>query len=215
MNPWMWGIVRTLFRAVLWLGGIALVVGGVLNIFFVDRIRIRHNAMAPTLFFGDEALVWRSKSPEYSLGDVVVCAHPEAAGEFVMGRVMAKPGMTIEASRGQLRIAGTVPDRESEGTFEFQDVSDGSVYDVNYGTEKVGNRYYRYFSRIDQPLAFPAIQVEGGLFLLADHRGSSGYDSRTFGEVDPTTCIGTVFFRLRPGDHAPPEAKVGWLQIVR
>lgn len=211
----MYGIVRALFRGALWIGGFALLVAGVMNFFFVDRIQIRHNAMAPTLYFGDEALVWRSKGADYAMGDIVVCAHPENPAEFVIGRVVGKPGMTIEATRGQLKISGSIPDRSTDGRLEFEDFTDGLVHEISYGTEKLATRYHRFFERVNAPLEMALTPVEEGLFLLADYRGSRGYDSRTFGEVDPSTCIGTVFFRLRPTEHAPPELKPGWFDIIR
>ncbi|MCZ7679215.1 MAG: hypothetical protein M5U28_10860 [Sandaracinaceae bacterium] len=51
-----------------------------------------------------------------------------------------------------------------------------------------------------------AHRVSGGLYILNDNRTYVGEDSRTFGEVTPSTCVGRVFMRLTA---APSPAEIG------
>lgn len=197
-------LLRFLFKAALWVFGIAAVVAAVFQIFWVDMAVVGHNAMAPTLVAGDRVLMWRD--PTVEMGDILICAHPSRPGEFVMGRVVGKTGMQIDTNRGQLRIAGTTVDRDFRGTYSFMDTTLGRPEQMRYGIEKMGNTDHAFFERERSRFEIRPREVRKGIFLLSDNRTYPQQDSRVFGDVDPSTCIGEVFMRLIPSkEQSMPE----------
>jgi signal peptidase I len=208
----MW---KTIFKGLAWIGGILLVAGLVLHFFFVDRVVIGHNAMAPTIFAGDQVLVWRNTTPD--MGDLVMCQHPESPGQMVIGRVYAKPGMTVDTDRhGQIRIAGSTPDVDIyPGTIQVESAAAGRSDEMTWGMVKLGNTEHLFFQRRNSQLSIRPYQVTRGIWLLGDNRSESGWDSRTFGEVDPATCRGEIFMRLVASDATPTEIDNGALDIIK
>lgn len=198
-----------------WVVGLAVVVGVILNFFFVDRIVIGHNGMAPTMFAGDEVLVWRSDSPS-DMGDIVFCRNPQNVHTWVVARVVGKPGMQVGADdRGQFRIAGQSLDRDIfPGSILFEDWVDERTDEMKWGLLKLGNVDHLFFDLKDSDTRIPPHRVTRGLWLIGDNRLASGWDSRAFGEVLPQQCTGTVFMRLRPSDQTPDDLPNGWLDII-
>lgn len=210
----MRGLLRFVFRLLGWVLGIGLVAAGILSLFFVARVQVAHNAMAPTLLAGEEALVWRRATPD--MGDVVVCKRPDRLGTYAMGRVIGKPGMLVDSPRGQLRIAGTVVDQDiQDQSLRFYDTQLDRTDTMVFGIEKLGNTDHQFFIRKDDKLHIRPTEVTAGLYLLADNRSLRGQDSRDFGPVDPSTCIGQVFMRLRPNPDDPNDLGHGWLDLLR
>lgn len=201
-----------LFRVLGWTIGLGLVAIAILFLFFVHRVRVSHNAMAPTLLAGEEALVWRNADIE--MGDVVVCEHPGRRGEFVIGRVVAKPGMRIESPRGQLTVSDTRADVDYQGTVRFYDTVLDRTDTMRSGVETLGNTEHRFFIRKDDHLRIRPTEVSKGPYLLADNRSVRGNDSRQFGPVDVETCIGQVFMRLWPNDDDPNDLGHGYLEWI-
>lgn len=184
---------------------LALVAGGVLYAFFVKVVEVGHNAMAPTMILGDRVLVWNTQ--EFELGEVILCPHPEQAGRYVMGRVVGRPGQTIEMDRGGLRINGDAPETDIQGLVTFVDGETGREEQMRMAVEDILDHDHHIFWRErSEPRMRRPHRVSGGLFLLNDNRTYPGEDSRTFGEVSPTTCVGRVFMRLTA---APSPAEVG------
>jgi signal peptidase I len=206
-------VLRGLFKVLLWVLAIGLLVAAILNLFFVDVVQVTHNAMAPTLVAGEQAFVWRSA--EASMGNVMVCEHPAQPGHFVIGRVVGKPGMRIEAPQGQLTIAGTRVDKDIEGTTRFYDVLQDRTDTMQHGVATMGNTQHRFFQRQDHTLRIRPVEVQRGLYLLGDNRSHPHNDSRTFGEVDPATCLGRVFMRFRPAPEDPNDLDHGWFEWIR
>jgi hypothetical protein len=56
---------------------------------------------------------------------------------------------------------------------------------------------------------------EGYLYLLGDHRGKLGQDSRTIGLIDETSCRGTIVMRLTPSEGLGDELKHGYLDLIQ
>lgn len=184
---------------------IALIAGGVLYAFFVKVVEVGHNAMAPTMILGDRVLVWNSQ--DFGLGEVILCPHPQQPGRYVMGRVVGRPGQTVSMERGTLRINGQAPDTDVRGVVSFFDAETGRTERMRMALEDILDHDHRIFWREgSEPRMRRSHRVSGGLYIMNDNRTYVGEDSRTFGEVAPTTCVGRVFMRLTA---APSPAEVG------
>lgn len=197
------------------LGGtlvVALAVGGVLFGFFIRVVDVGHDAMAPTIVSGDEVLVWRTQN--FELGEIVLCPHPEEAGRYVMGRIVGRPGHTVAIGRGaQLEIEGQRPDVDLRGRVDFYDAQRRSSESMRWGYEDILDHQHPFMYRERRPPEMRPHQVRGGYFLLSDNRSFHGEDSRRFGEVDGSTCIGRVFMRLTAA-VAPPQFEHRALQFL-
>lgn len=189
------------------------IVLAILKVLYVDVVTVGHNGMAPTLFAGDRVLVWRGADIDH--GDVVVCHHPEEPGRYVMGRVVGMNNMSLSAERELLTVNGHTPDRDFQGAVTFVDPTrDGSRRELRFGVETLGNDAYWFFVDDHRPLRFRPIERLSGLYLLGDHRGYVGEDSRAFGVVDPSECVGEVFMLLQPGPQSVEGIPHGWLSLL-
>jgi signal peptidase I len=206
-------MLRGLFKVLMWVLAIGLLAAAVLNLFFVDVVQVTHNAMAPTLVAGEQAFVWRSAEP--SMGTIMVCEHPGQPGRYVIGRVIGKPGMRIESPRGQLTISGSTTDLDFQDTRRFYDALQDRTEQMRHGVETLGNTEHPFFIREGYELRIRPVEVQRGLYLLGDNRSHPHNDSRTFGEVDPDTCLGRVFMRFRPDPDDPNDMDHGWFDWVR
>lgn len=191
---------------------LALVVG-VLRLFFVDPVTVAHNAMAPTLIHGDLVLLWRGAAVNH--GDIVVCRHPHE-DRYVMGRVMGTNGMAISSLRGQLAINGTVPAHDYRGTIPFFDTTTERIVTMRWGIEELGNNSHYFFEQDGRTLRVREVGAVRGIHLVGDNRAYQDEDSRDFGDVDPATCIGDVFFRLRPAEGVDLGTEIdhGWFEFL-
>ena len=174
-------------------------VGGVLYGFFVRIVDVGHDAMAPTIVAGDEILVWRTT--DFELGEAVLCPHPQEPGRFVLGRIVGRPGHTVELGRGgQLSIAGERPDVDMRGTVDFYDTRRRRNQSMCWGVANILDHTHQFMFRERRPPEMRPHEVEGGYFLLSDNRSFYGEDSRRFGEVEGSRCVGKVFMRLRAAE---------------
>ncbi len=191
---------------------LAAIAGGVLYAFFVKVVDIGHNGMAPTMILGDRVLVWRTQ--EFELGEPVLCRHPEQPGRYVIGRVVGRPGNVVAFERGSLTINGRSPDLDVRGLVIFQDAERGRQERMQYAIEDILDHDHPIFMRErSQPRMSRPHRVTGGLFLMSDNRTYVGEDSRAFGEVDSSTCVGRVFMRLTAAP-SPSEVGNGVLDII-
>ncbi len=211
----MRSFTKGFLKLVAWVVGILLVFVAVMRIFFVDMAVVGHNGMAPTMEAGDTILIWRHGEPK-DLGDITICDHPVNAGELVMGRVVGKPGMVVEAdSRHRLVVAGSIPDIDWQGSDHFVDTVEGTEDDYRRGVAVFGNVDHLLWVRDGAEFRMRSVEVqEGEIFLLGDNRTYVGQDSRYFGTIDPATCHGTVFMRLVPASDSPNDLGNGYLDII-
>ncbi len=202
-------------KAAAWLGAIALVVAGVMRIFFLDLVVVGHNGMAPTLLAGEEVLMWRGTEAE--MGEIVICQNPQTPGQMVMGRVVAREGMTIKDERGDLWVSGTIPTLDWEGgTKTFFDLDVNQEIVVKFGTEELGNTNHEFF--IQERYTFRVRETEvpsGHIYILGDHRSRPDHDSRTFGTVVQNDCVGSLFMRWSPVEARGADINHGWLDILQ
>lgn len=200
--------------AMKFLGGLAVILGvaiAILYFFFVRVVEVGHNAMAPTIMLGDRVVVWRTT--DFELGEVVLCAHPEIPGRFVLGRFVGRPGQTIRIERGQLYINGESPDVDLHPPMQFDDAETGRRWEVVWGVENIlDHEHYMMYRERSAP-RYREREVGPGLFVLSDNRSYRGEDSRDFGVVVQPQCIGRVFMRLTAGD-SPEEISNGALDLL-
>ncbi|HJK99594.1 MAG TPA: signal peptidase I [Polyangiaceae bacterium LLY-WYZ-14_1] len=194
------GWIKGLLKAALWLGLPLVAIAGVLQFFFVDRMVLGHDAMAPTIFAGDTIFVWRNAEPRF--GRIMVCDHPQRAGVLVIGRVVGVKGRTIDAFRGNLQIEGDTPSKDVEGRLTWVDPETGGRRPVIYGTLSMGNVDHRFFEE-PEGIRLRPTKVREGVYVLGDNRAARGQDSRYFGTV--TSCRGRVILRASTAELVPPD----------
>jgi signal peptidase I len=200
-------------KFLLWTLGTFAVVVGILRIFFIDPVTVAHNGMAPTLVHGDVVLVWRGADPERA--DIVVCRHPTEE-RFVMGRIVALEGEAIDEVRDQIEIQGVILPHDYRGTAEFVDETQDRAFSMRWGIEEIGTNDHYFFEQAGRSVRIRRVSAVHGIHLLGDNRAYHDEDSRDFGDVDPTTCIGQVFARFSPADgvELPDEIPHGWLEPI-
>jgi signal peptidase I len=208
------------FNLLLWLATIAVGIATILHLFFVRVAMTSEDNMAPALLAGERIVLWRDA--DLGLSDIAVCKHP-GREEYVIGRVVATVGMTISAGTKSLAtnragpyvVSGSVPEVESKGTIDFVDQRSGHRMPMLWGMISYGGHDHTWMSRPRDVLRIAPTQVKSGIYLLNDNRSYRGSDSRTFGEVDPHTCLGQVFFRLQPAYPPRSDISHGWLEAVK
>lgn len=181
--------------------GILIIVAVVMEIFFVDRVTVANNSMAPTIMAGDIVLMWRGAELEQN--DVALCKHPRDPNRYVIGRVMGFPGNTIEHGRGGLLINGRRITTDWKGERRLVDPAAGRNERWLRAWEELSD--YEGHWMLMQPnriLTIPVKHVRTGLFLMSDHRYYRGEDSRAFGDVPKANCVGEIFMVLWPTDNA-------------
>lgn len=202
-----------LFKLLLWVGGLLAIVAGVLNMFFVRIAVISEDNMAPALLAGERIVLWRDA--ELGLSDIAVCKHPTRE-QYVIGRVVATAGMTISTDRLSIYIVnGSRPSVESKGTIDFIDQHSGHRLPMLWGNISYAGFDHTWMMRPRDKIRIPPTKIGSGIYLLSDNRSFHGADSRTFGEIDPSTCLGQVFFRLQPAHPPRDDVAHGWLEIVK
>lgn len=194
---------------------VAVILGitwGVLRTWFLDVVTVGHNGMAPTLIAGDTVLVWRDSVAEH--GAIMLCRHPSDQTRFVMGRVVGRNGTDLSLDRGRLRIQGTFPPVDWRGTVDFYDPGERAMVPMLWGIEHLGNDDHRIFTREHRQMRLTPISDYDGIYLLDDNRTYTGEDSREFGPVPESRCIGHVFMRVGMAPATPPEVGNRSVQLL-
>lgn len=187
-------------KFVLWVVAILALVAGILRATKIDEIAVSDDRMAPTILAGDRVLLWRGATVEQ--GDIVVCANPVRPGEFVMGRVIATPGMQIGGDRRGLLVNGRPFDRDLRGQTRFVDQLAHGPVNVRWGTRVSYTEAHEFMVRENYTFTIRPVRIPAGrAFLLSDYESMPGLDSRTFGPVEISTCLGEVFMRLAPSPN--------------
>jgi signal peptidase I len=188
------------------------IIGAVLKTWFVAIVEIGHNGMAPTLVAGDTVVLWRDASIEH--GDIVLCHHPTDTTRWVLGRVVGRNGTQLSVVRGQLTVEGRVPPTDLREEVDFLDRGDGERVRMRFGVEHLGNDEHFVFARTDRPMRMRPTGDYDGLYLLGDNRTYTGEDSRTFGPIAESTCVGQIFMRIWASPESPAEVGNGDFDII-
>lgn len=195
--------------------GVVVVLGifaAILKTWYVDIVTIGHDGMAPTLITGDTVLVWRDPVPEH--GAIMLCRHPTDDARFVIGRVVGRNGTDITVDRGRLRIEGTFPAIDWRGTVQFYDRTDHVQVPMRWGIEALGNDDHLVFQRDRRDVRMRPVSEYDGVYLMGDNRTYNGEDSREFGPIPESRCIGHVFMRVGMAPETPPEVGNRSIQLL-
>ncbi|MEM6955210.1 MAG: signal peptidase I [Myxococcota bacterium] len=193
----MRGFLRFSLKAAVGLAILGGVVFGVMRLLFLTPVTITHQGMAPTLLAGERVLMWRDRDLE--LGDIAVCVHPER-NETVIGRVLGMTNNTVETERGRVLVSGSEATRDIMGDIAFFNSDVGQSVDVKRVLLEFGNTTHEVFED-ERELRFATVQVpSGSVYLLGDNRPDATHDSRTYGPMPESSCIGVVFMRTEPVD---------------
>jgi len=157
-------------------------------------------------------LMWRGA--RIDRGDIAVCRHPREPGRFVMARVIGLPTVSIGMERGGIVVGGDPPNVDRRGEVSFEDTTLDSRRTLQWGIEEFGYDRHFIFEDARRPLRVRPIASLDGLYLLGDYRGYAGEDSRTFGTVQASECVGEVFMLLRPGPVSLDAFPRGWFSLL-
>jgi signal peptidase I len=207
------GAVRSGLGFLSWVGAAVIVIALVLKFVWFDVATVGHNGMAPTLVRGERVLIHKRGQPE--LGAIAVCRHPSEDG-WVVGRVAATGGMTIQSFGSELRIDGELAELQPKGTTTFANLDTDRTRSLVWAIEHLGEKAHLVFMEENGRHLVRKTQVpEGKLFLLGDFRAYMGQDSRAYGVVNAATCRGTIVFRLTPAGDLPQELQHGYFEPIR
>ena len=207
------GAVRSGLGCLSWIGAGIIVIALILKVALFDMAEVGHNGMAPTLLRGERVLINKRATPK--VGSIAVCQHPTEEG-WVVGRVAATGGMSIESFGSELRVDGQAVPFNRIGQTTFDNADNDRKSTVIWGEESFGANSHRIFmGETIQHLVRETEVPEGDLFLLGDFRGYRGQDSRAYGVVRASTCRGTIVFRVTPVDGLDAAIAHGYFQLIR
>ncbi len=184
-----------------------------LKVLLFDMADVEHNGMAPTLLRGERVLINKRAAPK--LGSIAVCQHPTEVG-WVVGRVAATEGMSIDSFGKELRIDGEPVVFNKQGATSFHNADNDLTDSLTWGTEYFGTAPHRIFMKEDGRHLVRKTDVPAGkLYLLGDYRSYLGQDSRAYGVVDASTCRGTIVFRVTPVDGLERDIAHSYFELIR
>lgn len=207
------GAIRSGLGCLSWLGAVIIVIALVLKVLLFDVAEVGHSGMAPTLLREERVLINKRGAPE--VGSIAVCRHPSEDG-WVMGRVAAIGGTTIDSFGNKLRIDGEPIAFDKQDTTSFYNPDNDLTGSVIWGDEHLGREPHQIFMAEDEGHQVRETEVPAGkIYLLGDNRAYMGQDSRAYGVVDASTCRGTIFFRLTPVDGLEKDLAHRYFELIR
>ena len=207
------GALRSGLGGLSWVGAGLIVVALVLKVFLFDVAQVMHNGMAPTLLRAERVLINKRATPE--IGSIAVCRHPTEDG-WVVARVAATGGMTVDSFGDELRIDGKPIPFTRNGKTSFHNTDNDLEGTLIWGDEYFGTEPHHIFMKADGRHLVRETEVhEGELYLLGDFRAYMGQDSRAYGVVDASTCRGTIVFRISPADGLEPPLAHRYFELIR
>jgi signal peptidase I len=168
------------------------------RVLFLTPVIIQDNGMAPTLVYGEEVWVWKGASTD--MANVMACEHPSRPGQLVIGRAVAFAGHTVSTDHhGTLYVDKGRTVSGVDGSVLFYDRTRKRQFDMILGAmDYFGRHDHQTFLEKGRSFQLATFAVNRGVYLLGDNRSESSFDSRAFGEVDPSRCLGQVAMRVRP-----------------
>ena len=156
-------------------------------------------SVMPTLEAGDRLILLRAGTPAF--GDLVRCPDPEAAGRFVVARILGEQGDRVVAQAASITV-----NEKHIGTrracmppsLAVIDPQSGESVDLTCEIEDAGGTEYtrlRPATPHQNPASYKVRVPDEHVFLASDNRHYHD-DSRDFGPVAKSSCKNRVFFRL-------------------
>jgi signal peptidase I len=191
--------MRGFLKFLAWAAGIVLVIVLILNLTVFDSWLVPSDdpafatSILPTLRPGNRILLLRNGA--ISAGNLVRCIDPDAPGRFVVARVVARAGESVEVGelvlvngkRSPSPHACEEPKMFVRHPATQEDVKIDCVYEDTSGNE------HRVLRDLEHPEATMKSVVEAGkVYLISDNRHLH-LDSRDFGQIDPSTCQHIVY----------------------
>lgn len=155
-------------------------------------------SVAPTLRGGDSVLVLTRGTPDK--GALVRCQDPEEATRWVIGRIVAVDGDTVDMLGNKVVVNGqrfdvTEQCQEPKFTIEHPD-SGAEIEESCSRVDFAGSWHFIGHMRATAPApSSPRTVGPGMIFLLSDNRDVHD-DSRDFGAIPLDSCQGSIVFRL-------------------
>lgn len=207
--------IEGLLKLALNLGVLLLVIFTVARFTVVDVLTMPHNGMAPTLVAGDEVLVWRGADVDFT--DVVVCPHPKDPRRTVISRAVGFNAVRVNTDHnGVLQLGRDRTVVVGLGGASFYDELRKKRFRMHRGEISYhGRRKHEIMREHGKTFSLRSYQLQPGMvYLLGDNRSDYSNDSRAFGGVDPETCDGQVFMRLKPAEERGDDIQGGFLDII-
>lgn len=172
------------------------------RVIFLTPAIVQDNGMAPTLVYGETVWMWKGASVD--MADVVVCEHPARPSQLVIGRAVAFAGHTISTDHlGTLYVDKDRTVSGVDGSTLFYDRTRKRQFEMLIGAiSYFGHHDHQTFFEKGGAFRVPSYTVERGVYLLGDNRTEDAFDSRAFGEVDPSRCLGQVVMRVQPVEES-------------
>lgn len=181
-----------------------LVLGGLwvtcLDVWIVPSDDSLFNAsIAPSLEPGDTVILWRRGTPKF--GDLVRCSDPEAAGRYVVGRIVGEPGDRIRADSIEMTVnekpVGSMVACAPPKT-RVPDPQSGDPVELPCDLEEIGGDTHPRL-RAPRPEARGKVTsaqiAAANVFIASDDRYFHD-DSRDFGAIARGSCPARIVYRL-------------------
>ncbi len=152
-------------------------------------------ALEPNLF-ADDVLVL-SRHNDAQVGWLVRCADPDAPGLFVVARVMAKAGTTVDIQGGVLRLdnrSPSAPMRCEQASKTVRHPLTQEEIELDCSDEDFAGTSHEILTKKISEKDTHLVVDGGHVFLASDNRAMH-MDSRDFGQIDVNTCQ-HILFRL-------------------
>jgi signal peptidase I len=192
--------MKTWFRILAWAGGIIGVISLILYLFVYDVWTVPTDdpmmsaSIEPSLSGGDVVLVTRHTTP--ARGNLLRCADPQAAGRFVIARMIGKWGDQIDIANEIVSIDGQhtpSPRACNPPTTMMKHPATGEDIELSCSIEEFGEMSFSVYRARDRAEPKSSAKVaQNTVYLVSDNRHMH-VDSRDYGQIDPSTCQHIVF----------------------
>ncbi|MEI7894898.1 MAG: S26 family signal peptidase [Myxococcales bacterium] len=149
-------------------------------------------AVEPSLSVGDVLLVTRH-GENHSRGELLRCDDPQAAGRYIVGRLVGLQGEKLAFEEELVVIGGkrtSIPYGCADRTLTHP--TTGEEVALVCSVEEFGSRRYEVLRAKDRREPPLQTEAERGVFLVSDNRHMH-LDSRDYGSIAPSTCRQVVF----------------------
>lgn len=210
-------VLRKILKGLLWTAIIGGVIAVALRLTLVlpwtipTDDKLMSASMAPTLAGGDTVLVLHAGTPQF--GDLVRCIDPDEPRRFVVARVAAEGGDTLEITAGRLIINGKpAPIEHGCGTLQIEDPTTGSTVEMRCDVESLGAGVHQRATRDTGYASTPIARTvpKGHAFLVSDNR-SYPADSRLYGTIPIERCKRIVFRLVSKKGFADSKSRFTWI----